>query len=64
MVKRRTKSLNLSNLFLAASVIGIAIGGALWFADARDAADAAWAVTTAVGVVPVAWEVLVWIVRR
>lgn len=48
----------------AASLAGIAIGGALWFADAEDAAESAWAVTTAVGIVPIGVEVVVGIIRR
>ena len=60
----RRRWLSASTLFLALSVIGIATGGLLRLAGERDAADVAWAVTTAVGIAPIAWEVLVGILRR
>jgi heavy metal translocating P-type ATPase len=44
--------------FLAVSVLGIATGGGLWLAGAHRAADVAWALTTAVGVAPLAWSVV------
>jgi heavy metal translocating P-type ATPase len=45
------------NIFLALSVVGIATGAGLAFADAHHAATMAWAATTAIGVLPLAWSV-------
>ncbi|MGZ5354654.1 MAG: heavy metal translocating P-type ATPase, partial [Actinomycetota bacterium] len=53
-----------SAVFLALSIVGIGTGAAFRLADARDAADVAWAVTTAVGILPIGWEVLRGILRR
>ncbi|MGZ5351941.1 MAG: heavy metal translocating P-type ATPase [Actinomycetota bacterium] len=53
-----------SAVFLALSIVGIGAGAAFRLADARDAADIAWAVTTAVGILPIGWEVLRGILRR
>ncbi|MGZ8600058.1 MAG: heavy metal translocating P-type ATPase [Actinomycetota bacterium] len=53
-----------SAVFLALSIVGIGAGAAFRLADARDAADVAWAVTTAVGILPIGWEVLRGILRR
>jgi heavy metal translocating P-type ATPase len=49
---------NPSNLFLALSVIGIAAGGLLKLSGAHDGANVAWAITTAVGIPPLAWSVI------
>ncbi|HEX9123983.1 MAG TPA: heavy metal translocating P-type ATPase [Actinomycetota bacterium] len=49
---------DLSRLFLAASVVGIATGGILRLVGAKDGAEVAWALTTAVGIVPLAWSVI------
>lgn len=57
-------SRNLIYLWLAASIVGIVAGAVLWFADAHDAADMAWAVTTAVGSLPLTWTTLVGLWRR
>lgn len=61
---RRPSWLSSSVALLALTLVGIVAGGLLWFADERDAANVAWAVTTAVGLVPIAWEVLSGIWRR
>jgi heavy metal translocating P-type ATPase len=53
-----------SAIQLAVSIVGICAGGVLWLADAHDAANAAWAATTAIGIVPIAWEVARGIVQR
>ena len=53
----------LTNLWLGASIVGIGAGGLLW-SSSHDAADAAWAITTAVGIVPIAWETLEGLLRR
>jgi heavy metal translocating P-type ATPase len=47
-----------SRVFLALSVVGIVTGGALAFAGRSDAANLAWAATTVVGIVPIAWSVV------
>jgi heavy metal translocating P-type ATPase len=54
---------DLSRLSLAASIVGIATGGILRMAGANDAAEVAWAVTTVVGIVPLAWSVIRDLVR-
>jgi heavy metal translocating P-type ATPase len=51
-------------LWLAASVVGIAAGAGLWVSGSHGAADVAWALTTAVGLMPLAWETLVGLWRR
>ena len=61
---RRNRWFTLSTLYLGASLIGIAAGGAFHLAGRHQAAEIAWAITTAVGIVPIAWEVLSGIVRR
>ncbi|MGH2597076.1 MAG: heavy metal translocating P-type ATPase [Actinomycetota bacterium] len=50
--------------WLAVSIVGIASGGVLWAAGSHDAAHVAWAVTTAIGLVPLTWETLVGLWRR
>ena len=64
MATERTRALNPSKVFLAAAVVGVVTGGLLHLAGRSDAGDMAWAITTAVGIVPVAWEVLVAIRHR
>ncbi|HSJ51859.1 MAG TPA: heavy metal translocating P-type ATPase [Actinomycetota bacterium] len=53
-----------SSIVLAISLVGIAAGGVLYLGGSHDAADAAWAATTVVGVIPLAWEVGRGILRR
>ncbi len=60
----RPGRLSSSVVLLALTLVGILAGGLLWFAGEHDAANVAWAVTTAVGLVPIAWEVLSGIWRR
>jgi heavy metal translocating P-type ATPase len=55
---------DLSRLWLAVEVVGLAAGGVLWLADQRDAANLAWAITTAVGIVPLVREVAVGLLHR
>jgi len=64
MATERPKRLTPSNAFLAASVIGVVMGIVLHMAGHPRAGDVAWAITTAVGILPVAWEVLVAIRHR
>ncbi|MEX2420277.1 MAG: heavy metal translocating P-type ATPase, partial [Actinomycetota bacterium] len=60
----RARWFSMNAVFLGLSVIGIAVGGLLWFAGEHDAANIAWAFTTVVGLIPIAWEVLGGIWRR
>jgi heavy metal translocating P-type ATPase len=54
-----------SSVFLVLSVLGIVLGAVLrWGADEPDAANLVWGVTTAIGLVPIAWEVLSGIVHK
>ena len=55
---------DLSRVWLALSIIGIAAGGALWLVGLRDPASVVWAVTTAIGVIPVAGDVVGGIIHR
>jgi cation transport ATPase len=54
----------LSHLLLGASVVGIIAGGVLYLTGAHDAADIAWAATTVVGIVPLAWSTVVDLIHR
>ncbi len=54
----------LTFLWLAASVIGVATGGALWLADIEPAADLAWGLTTAVAAVPLLLGVVAGLIKR
>jgi heavy metal translocating P-type ATPase len=54
----------LSRVWLAVAVVGIATGAALWLVDQRDAANVAWAITTALGIVPLARDVVIGLLRR
>ena len=61
----RRRWLTPSAIFLALSLLGIVTGAILrWGADDPDAANVVWALTTALGLVPIAWEVLSGILRR
>ncbi len=54
-----------SSVFLALSLVGIAAGAVLrWGADDPAAADVVWAVTTAIGLLPIGWEVVSGLLRR
>ncbi|HZD73377.1 MAG TPA: heavy metal translocating P-type ATPase [Actinomycetota bacterium] len=53
-----------SGLLLAASVLGLAVGGVLHLAGQPDAASLAWALTTAVGIVPLLASVVAGFRRR
>ncbi len=61
----RGRWLTSSAVFLILSILGIVIGGVLrWGADDPDAANLVWALTTAIGIVPIGWEVLSGILHR
>ena len=50
------RALNRDTAVLAATVVGIATGGILALVDAGDAAHTAFAVTTVLGILPLAWS--------
>jgi heavy metal translocating P-type ATPase len=61
----RTRLPATSSVFLVLSLLGIVLGAfLLWGADEPDAANLVWGVTTAIGLVPIAWEVLTGIVHK
>jgi heavy metal translocating P-type ATPase len=60
----RTRLLPASSVFLVLSLLGIVLGVLQWSADEPDAANLVWGVTTAIGLVPIAWEVLSGIVHK
>ena len=51
-------------MWLAAEVVGLATGAVLWFADLHDGANLAWAITIAIGIVPLLRDVVVGLLRR
>ncbi|HEX5902531.1 MAG TPA: heavy metal translocating P-type ATPase [Actinomycetota bacterium] len=54
-----------SSVFLVLSLLGIVMGAVLrWGADEPDAANLVWGLTTAIGLVPIGWEVSSGIVKR
>ena len=55
---------DLTYLWLAVSVIGISVGGILWLSGSHDAGHVAWAVTTWIGLVPLAWTTIGGLIRR
>jgi heavy metal translocating P-type ATPase len=55
---------DMSRIWLATSVLGIATGGVLWMLDLRDAAELAWAVTTAVALASLLRDVVVGLWNR
>jgi heavy metal translocating P-type ATPase len=64
MSEQRGATLELIYLWLVVSIAGIITGGVLWVAGSHDGANVAWAVTTAVGLLPLVWETLVGLWRR
>jgi heavy metal translocating P-type ATPase len=50
--------------WLGAAFVGVTVGAGLYVADEHDAANVAWAITTAVGTLPLAWETLSGLVHR
>jgi len=63
-VAERPRRLGASAVYLTLSVVGIAVGGVLRLAGEAEAADVAWAATTAVGLVSITPEVIGGILRR
>jgi heavy metal translocating P-type ATPase len=61
---KATRRRNASRAFLAIAVVGLALGGMLWAAGAREAANVAWAATTIVGILPLAYSVAIDLLHR
>jgi heavy metal translocating P-type ATPase len=57
-------SRDLSRVWLAVSILGLASGGVLWFLDQRDAADVVWSLTTAVALISLLRDVVIGLLRR
>jgi len=57
-------SRDLSRVWLATSIVGLASGGVLWFLDLRDAANVLWSVTTVVALVSLLRDVVIGLLRR
>jgi heavy metal translocating P-type ATPase len=53
-----------SRAFLGLAVVGLAVGGGLWAAGEHDAANVAWAATTIVGILPLAYSVAIDLLHR
>ncbi len=58
------RGFDLTRIWVGASLVGIVTGAVLWFADQRSAADVAWAITTALGGLPLLADVVRGIARR
>jgi heavy metal translocating P-type ATPase len=63
-VAESSREADVTRWWLAASIVGIAAGAALRLGGAVDAANLAWAVTTAVGILPLAWETVKGLIHR
>ncbi len=57
------RRLDLSDAWLATAMVGIAVGGVFAWSDQPDAANIAWAATTAIGIVPMAKDVVSGLLR-
>ena len=55
---------NIDGVWLVCAVAGITAGAILWGAGAHDAAKVAWAVTTVVGAIPVALDLVRSLAKR
>jgi heavy metal translocating P-type ATPase len=55
---------DLTYLWLGVSVVGISVGGVLWLSGSHEAAHMAWAITTWIGLVPLAWATIAGLIRR
>ena len=53
-----------SRAFLTLAVVGLAVGGVLWAAGEHDAANMAWAATTIVGILPLAYSAAIDLLHR
>jgi heavy metal translocating P-type ATPase len=59
-----SKGIDLSRVWLATSIVGIALGGGLWVAGFEDAAQVAWAATTVVALLSLLRDVVIGLLRR
>ena len=57
-------SRDLSRVWLATSILGLASGGVLWLLDLHDAANVVWGVTTIVALLTLLREVVAGLLRR
>jgi heavy metal translocating P-type ATPase len=57
-------SRDLSRVWLVSAIIGLASGGVLWLLDLPDAANVAWAITTAVALISLLRDVVVGLLQR
>jgi heavy metal translocating P-type ATPase len=64
MNDERRETRDLTYLWLTLSVVGITAGGIAWWTGSHDGARVAWAVTTAIGLVPLTWETVGGLIRR
>jgi heavy metal translocating P-type ATPase len=55
---------DLTRWWLGAAVVGVVVGGGLYLADEHDAANVALAITTVVGILPLAWETVTGLIHR
>jgi heavy metal translocating P-type ATPase len=59
-----SRRIDLSHLWLASAIVGLVAGAVLYVAGQPHAAELAWGVTTAVGVIPMAKDVAVGLIHR
>jgi heavy metal translocating P-type ATPase len=59
-----SREADLTRWWLALSVLGILAGAFLRVAGHTEAADGAWGITTAIGILPLAWETIQGLIRR
>ena len=55
---------DLSRVWLATSILGLASGGVLWFLDQPDAADVVWIITTVIALASLLRDVVIGLLRR
>jgi heavy metal translocating P-type ATPase len=55
---------DLSRVWLATSLLGLASGGVLWFLDQPDAADVVWVITTVLALASLLRDVVIGLLRR
>ena len=55
---------DLSRVWLATSILGLASGGVLWFFDQPDAADVVWIITTVIALASLLRDVVIGLLRR
>lgn len=60
----RTGARDLTRVWLGVATVGLLAGAVCWLAGSRDAARVAWAITTVLGILPMAKEVIVGLIHR